>query len=87
MLWDFRSEKWCNLLSDILIKALKCAYLVASVPDYIMLSLEILGSLVKASEEMKKKVYYNLHRLLKVIFNVAMLVDYMKHLHNNVHTG
>lgn len=74
MLWDFRLEKWWNLLSDILVKAFKCSYLVANVQDYILLALEILGSSVTANAEDKKKIYYNLHRLLKVKFQTACFV-------------
>lgn len=65
MLWDFRTEKWWDLLTDILIKALRCAYFVANVQDYLLLSLEVLGSSVSASPEIKKRVYFNLNRLLK----------------------
>lgn len=65
MLWDFRTEKWWHLLTDILVKALHCAYLVANVQDYLLLSLEILGSCVTAPQEIKKRVYFNLNRLLK----------------------
>lgn len=65
MLWDFRTEKWWILLTDILVKAVRCSYLVANIQDYLLLSLEILGSCVMASQDEKKKVYYNLHRLLK----------------------
>lgn len=64
MLWDFRTEKWWNLLTDILIKGLRCAYLVANIQDYLLLSLEVLGSSVTASQEVKKRVYFNLNRLL-----------------------
>lgn len=65
MLWDFRTEKWWDLLTDILVKALRCAYLVANVQDYLLLSLEILGSCVTAPQDIKKRVYFNLNRLLK----------------------
>lgn len=65
MLWDFRTEKWWDLLTDILVKALRCAYLVANVQDYLLLSLEVLGSSVTAPQEIKKRVYFNLNRLLK----------------------
>lgn len=72
MLWDFRSEKWWNLLSDILAKAFKCAYLVANVQDYVRLALELLGSSVTISADEKKRVYYNLHRILKVTIIIIL---------------
>lgn len=65
MLWDLRTEKWWDLLTDILVKALRCAYLVANVQDYLLLSLEILGNCVTAPQEIKKRIYFNLNRLLK----------------------
>ncbi|XP_046680192.1 trafficking protein particle complex subunit 11-like [Homalodisca vitripennis] len=40
MLWDYRAERWDSLISSLLTKALSCAYLTASVREYIDLSLE-----------------------------------------------
>ncbi|EFA10428.2 Trafficking protein particle complex subunit 11-like Protein [Tribolium castaneum] len=65
MLWDFRAENWWLLLTDILEKAIRCAYLTASVQDYVLLSLEILGKYSKLSVEQKKRIHENLQRILK----------------------
>lgn len=40
---DYRSERWWTLLTSILTTALKCAYLMAQLKDYITYSLELLG--------------------------------------------
>lgn len=40
---DYRTERWCALLTDILSTALRCAYLMASVKDYILYCMELLG--------------------------------------------
>lgn len=40
MLWDYRSEAWSRLLSSLLSRALCCAYLTASINDYIDIALE-----------------------------------------------
>lgn len=66
MLWDFRTERWSNILSQILEKALKCAYLTANIQDYVLLAVEILGSSVFISLDDKRRIYENLNRILKV---------------------
>lgn len=65
MLCDFRVEKWWSILSEILKKAIKCAYLTANVQDYVLLALEILGSSIKINMDDKKRVHENLLRLFK----------------------
>ncbi|CAH2300402.1 trafficking particle complex subunit 11 [Pelobates cultripes] len=40
---DYRTERWWTLLTSILTTALKCAYLMAQLKDYITYSLELLG--------------------------------------------
>ncbi|KAI4461539.1 hypothetical protein MML48_5g00002769 [Holotrichia oblita] len=64
MLWDYRSEKWWNIISSILLKALKCAYLTANLQDYIILTMEALGGHISIDEEKKKKMYENLYNVL-----------------------
>ncbi|KAF7270948.1 hypothetical protein GWI33_016126 [Rhynchophorus ferrugineus] len=65
MLSDYRQEKWWVIISNILEKAIKCAFLTANVQDYIHLAFEILGSLISISSEDKKRIYENLNRILK----------------------
>lgn len=66
MLSDYRAECWSGILSNILEKALRCAYLTASVQDYLILALEALGSHILVSPEHKKLVYDNLNRILNL---------------------
>lgn len=40
---DYRTERWWGLLTAILTTALRCAYLMASVKDYIIYCMELLG--------------------------------------------
>lgn len=40
---DYRTERWWALLTAILTTALRCAYLMASVKDYIIYCMELLG--------------------------------------------
>ncbi|KAJ8917803.1 hypothetical protein NQ315_010709 [Exocentrus adspersus] len=65
MLWDFRTERWSDILSQILEKALRCAYLTANTQDYVLLAVEILGSSVCISLDDKRRIYENLNRVLK----------------------
>ncbi|CAG9819021.1 unnamed protein product [Phaedon cochleariae] len=65
MLWDFRSEKWWSILSQILEKAIRCAYLTANIQDYVLLAIEFLGTDVCVSLDEKRRVYENLIRILK----------------------
>lgn len=67
MLWDYRAERWWYIIAHVLEKALKCAYLTASVQDYICICLEMLGENIPISQPFKKRIYENLLRLLNVI--------------------
>lgn len=40
---DYRTERWWGLLTAILTTALRCAYLMASVKDYLIYCMELLG--------------------------------------------
>ncbi|KAL3269164.1 hypothetical protein HHI36_008247 [Cryptolaemus montrouzieri] len=65
MLWDFRQEKWWSLMSNIMEKALKCAFLTGNIQDYMSLSLELLGKSSSVSLNNKKRIYENFNRVLK----------------------
>ncbi|CAN7985414.1 unnamed protein product [Ixodes hexagonus] len=56
VLWDYRLERWRPLVSNILTTALKCAYLSASVPAFLMLGLEFVSSWIQGSQEEKSSV-------------------------------
>ncbi|XP_077995405.1 trafficking protein particle complex subunit 11-like [Glandiceps talaboti] len=66
--WDYRNERWWGLLTSILTMALRCAYLVASVKEYVTLSLELIGRYAKISAEEKRHIQMN---LIRVISNKA----------------
>lgn len=40
---DYRTERWWGLLTAILTTALRCAYLMASIKDYVIYCMELLG--------------------------------------------
>jgi hypothetical protein len=66
MLWDYRCEKWWLLLTNILTLALSCAYLSANIQDYIVLSLEALGTSSLLSPLEKTRIFNNIMKVLKV---------------------
>ncbi|KAL1490737.1 hypothetical protein ABEB36_013385 [Hypothenemus hampei] len=65
MLSDYREEKWHGIISNILEKAIICAYLTASVQDYLQLSFEVLSMYTIVSIEDKRRIYENLNRIFK----------------------
>ncbi|PNF36899.1 Trafficking protein particle complex subunit 11 [Cryptotermes secundus] len=65
MLWDYRCEKWWQLLTNILTLALKCAYLSANIQDYVVLSLEALGTSSLLLPVEKTRIFNNVMKVLK----------------------
>lgn len=66
MLWDYRCEKWWRMLTNILTLALKCAYLSANIQDYVVLSLEALGTSSLLLPVEKTRIFNNVMKVLKV---------------------
>lgn len=62
---DYRTERWWALLTAILGTALRCAYLMASVKDYIIYCMELLGRASTLKEEQKLRIEKNLVKVLK----------------------
>ncbi|KAE8277634.1 Trafficking protein particle complex subunit 11 [Larimichthys crocea] len=63
---DYRTERWWGLLTAILTTALRCAYLMASVKDYIIYCMELLGRASTLKEDQKSRIEKN---LIKVLMN------------------
>lgn len=61
---DYRTERWWGLLTAILTTALRCAYLMASVKDYIIYCMELLGRASTLKEEQKLRIEKNLTKVL-----------------------
>ncbi|XP_072035114.1 trafficking protein particle complex subunit 11-like [Amphiura filiformis] len=62
--WDYRLERWWPLLTSILVTSLRCAYLVASVEEYVSICLELLGRYSQSSPDEKTRVQMNLIRVM-----------------------
>uniref|UniRef100_A0A2R5LAW4 Trafficking protein particle complex subunit 11 n=1 Tax=Ornithodoros turicata TaxID=34597 RepID=A0A2R5LAW4_9ACAR len=65
ILWDYRTERWRPLVSDILTTGLKCAYLSASVPEFLMLGLEFISSWILGSQEDKSSVQTSVFNIIE----------------------
>uniref|UniRef100_A0A7N8Y5K1 Trafficking protein particle complex subunit 11 n=1 Tax=Mastacembelus armatus TaxID=205130 RepID=A0A7N8Y5K1_9TELE len=63
---DYRTERWWGLLTAILTTALRCAYLMASVKDYVIYCMELLGRASTLKEDQKSRIEKN---LIKVLMN------------------
>uniref|UniRef100_A0A3P9QHC4 Trafficking protein particle complex subunit 11 n=1 Tax=Poecilia reticulata TaxID=8081 RepID=A0A3P9QHC4_POERE len=61
---DYRTERWWPLLTAILTTALHCAYLMASVKDYVIYCMELLGRASTLKEEQKSRIEKNLFKVL-----------------------
>ncbi|XP_013882191.1 trafficking protein particle complex subunit 11 [Austrofundulus limnaeus] len=61
---DYRTERWWALLTAILSTALRCAYLMASVKDYVIYSMELLGRASTLKEEQRSRIEKNLFKVL-----------------------
>ncbi|RZF39728.1 hypothetical protein LSTR_LSTR011137 [Laodelphax striatellus] len=62
MLWDYRNERWWMLFSCLLSKALYCAYLTASIKEYIEVGLEAMSQF---SQERQVKLFNNILAVIK----------------------
>uniref|UniRef100_A0AAX7VBC0 Trafficking protein particle complex subunit 11 domain-containing protein n=1 Tax=Astatotilapia calliptera TaxID=8154 RepID=A0AAX7VBC0_ASTCA len=61
---DYRTERWWGLLTAILTTALRCAYLMASIKDYVIYCMELLGRASTLKEEQKSRIERNLIKVL-----------------------
>lgn len=77
MLWDYRSEAWSRLLSSLLTRALCCAYLTASINDYIDIALE---ACAKFSHTRQIQILDNLLAVIEVTWKcINMSVHFFNH--------
>ncbi|XP_033218517.1 trafficking protein particle complex subunit 11 [Belonocnema kinseyi] len=65
MLWEYRTERWPLLLTNILKTALRAAYLSANVQDYLALALEALGPATTFSDERRSAIHANICNILQ----------------------
>lgn len=78
---EYRRERWWSLLTSVLTTALRSAYLLASVQDYITLSLEMLAQEICRSNETKTRIQVDLLNVICVSatkFYVNTIAHYLK---------
>lgn len=63
MLWEYRNDKWWKLTVDLLRKALNCAYLSASLQEYVERCME--AAYLFCDEE-KFRVIANVNSIIQV---------------------
>ena len=63
---DYRYERWHSLLTACSSLALKCAFQMAALQDYLALSLEIMGPNMSVSDEEKEEAYTNVISIIKL---------------------
>lgn len=63
---EYRRERWYTLLTSVLTTAIKSAYLLASVEDFIRLSLELMADEVTRSVETKTRVQVDILQVVCV---------------------
>jgi len=68
MLWDYRDEGWNKIAHELVNKCLKCAYLTASVQNYVELNLEALK-------------YYKNSDLQKALNNIGSVIQVNKNVY------
>ncbi|XP_055376778.1 trafficking protein particle complex subunit 11 isoform X2 [Condylostylus longicornis] len=65
MLSDYRQEKWNSVFSDVLLKTLRCAYLSASVADFISCSIEALSPTIRYDQKERITLLENLWKVFQ----------------------
>lgn len=63
---EYRREKWWSLLTNVLTTAIKSAYLLANIPDYIKLSLEMMAEEIVRSVETKTRIQVDILQAVTV---------------------
>lgn len=69
MLWEYRNDKWWELTIDLTRKALDCAYLTASLQEYVERCVE---AAYLFPDEEKSRIMQNIHNVIKVTYYRAI---------------
>lgn len=65
MLAEYRTEKWNNIFTQVLLKTLRSAFLAASVPDFIICSIECLSSNIVIQRPERIAILENLWKVFQ----------------------
>ena len=72
MLWEYRGERWSLLLTHVLLRALDCAYLSASVQEYVALGVEAQGPHITLGQQHKAAILTGVTSVLRVSRIITM---------------
>lgn len=67
MLTEYRSEKWNNIFTQVLLKTLRSAFLSASVPDFIICSIESLSNRIVIKRPERIAILENLWKVFQKV--------------------
>ncbi|CAD5123244.1 DgyrCDS11600 [Dimorphilus gyrociliatus] len=62
--WEYRNERWWNLLTSVLTQALCSAFMTFRVQDYLSLAFEYIGKVSCCSNDDKTRVHHNINNIL-----------------------
>lgn len=71
MLAEYRTEKWNNIFTQVLLKTLRSAFLSASVPDFIICSIECLSSRILIKRPERISILENLWKVFQKVPPIA----------------
>lgn len=71
MLAEYRTEKWNNIFTQVLLKTLRSAFLSASVPDFIICSIECLSSKIMIKRPERISILENLWKVFQKVPPIA----------------
>ena len=74
--WDYRNERWWGLLTNILTMSLRCAYLVASIQEYVTISLELIGKCILAITSQCFTICILSMYIVWLVCSVGTIIDY-----------
>lgn len=67
MLTEYRTEKWNNIFTQVLLKTLRSAFLSASVPDFIICSIESLSNRIVIKRPERIAILENLWKVFQKV--------------------
>lgn len=67
MFWEYRNDKWWELTIDLLRKALNCAYLTASLQEYMERAID---AAYLFPDEEKLRIMGNISSIINVNINI-----------------
>lgn len=71
MLPDYRQDEWNVIFTEVLLKTLRCAFLSASVADFMSCSIESLSPNINCDQKERIVVLENLWKVFQVRYRIV----------------